>query len=116
MMDDTPEQTDTPEHHDPAWERTRVGHVATTAGEVITVHVGDDQQIVVALYAAMETMETVDDDTQVEPGLVIVCTPDEAELLGSLCTLAAVTAYQRRRPRLRVVENSEDGDNQEDES
>ncbi|MDT5230885.1 MAG: hypothetical protein QOJ56_2863 [Mycobacterium sp.] len=97
MMDDTPE------HHDPAWERTRVGHVATTAGEVITVHVGDDQQIVIALYAAMETMDTVDDDTPVQPGLVISCTPDEAELLGSVITLAAVTGYTQRRPKVRVV-------------
>jgi hypothetical protein len=79
-----------------------VGHATLRTGEVVTVQVdADDGSVVVALYAMPD--EQTAGDTEVQPAPAIRLDPAEAELVGSLVTLGAVSAYGQRR-RLRAVE------------
>ena len=84
-----------------------IGHIPLSTGELVTVHTADDR-IVVALYAARSDEETAGDDT-VLPAQAMMLDADEAEMLGSLITLGAVSVYGQRH-RLRVVDDQGGGD------
>jgi hypothetical protein len=61
---------------------------------MVTVQVTGDDEVIVALYAIPAEEPT--DDTEVLPAPVISMLASEAELLGNLLTLGAVTAYSQR--------------------
>jgi hypothetical protein len=71
-----------------------VGHAHLATGQLVTVEVTGDDEVIVALYAIPEEEPT--DDAPITPAPVLHLSADEAELIGGLCTLAAVTAYSRR--------------------
>jgi len=85
-----------------------VGQVALSTGELVTVQVTDDR-VVLALYAVPEEIGSAD-DTLVQPAPVIALYPDEAEVLGSLVTYAAVAAYSKQRRLLVVTDEGGDDD------
>jgi len=88
---------------DPAWQR--IGHVALSTGELVSISVADEQ-VVVALYAM--TAKPADDNELVEPAPVLLLQPDEAETVSGLIMMAAVSGYNHRRPKLRVVTDEDD--------
>ena len=79
----------------PDWDKL-IGHgpVTLASGEVVTVQVSDDDEVIVALYAIPATEPT--DDTPIEPAPVLQLTADEAELVASMVALGAATAHSRR--------------------
>jgi hypothetical protein len=77
----------------PAWET--VGHANLDTGEVVTISVGADGRVALALYAMSKTGSA--DDT-VTPAPVVAMLAAEAELVGGLLALGAATALSQRRP------------------
>jgi hypothetical protein len=77
----------------PAWDKL-VGHAHLATGQVITIQVTGDDEVVLALYAIPDEEPT--DDAPVLPAPVVQLTADEAELVGSMVTLGAATAHSRR--------------------
>jgi hypothetical protein len=73
-----------------------IGHITLSTGELVTVQVTDNR-VVLALYAIPEETGSAD-DTHVQPAPVMALDPDEAEVLGTLVTYAAVAAYSQQRP------------------
>jgi hypothetical protein len=76
------------------------------SGEIVTVTCTDDGSVLVALYAVPEAGKAGDDVAVPAPAMRL--DPNEAEVLGSLMTSAAVAAYSKRRRPLRPVNGEDD--------